>query len=239
MLFSEFVFCGKMLTDLQLQHKAMNEWLNGQVVAAEPRNRPAPNVPNPHVPIAYNRRKEIDSFYDLPPSLHPRLPFALRSLLEGGNKLPRVRISRDEQGNELAKIVKARVADWQVWMPGTPLDVRISVNLEWEWDGPTEEVIANQPPNRDKAPDRHKNRLSYKHGFYQVDLTQVTYAGPGGSLAKEHELEVELDGNILVEHGRRSMKGSPNRYPDLVDGLLDSVRALARKCPHSDLPHGR
>jgi hypothetical protein len=219
---------------LQIQHKAMNEWLNGQVVAAEPRNRPAPNVPNPHVPIGYARRKEIDSFYDLPPNLHPRLPFALRSLLEG-SKLPRVRISRDEHGNVLAKIVKARVADWQVWMPGTPLDVRISVNLEWEWDGSVEEIESSHPPNRDKAPNRNKNRLSYKHGFYQVDLTQVTYAAPGGNMAKEHELEVELDGNILVEHGQRFKDNQPNRFPDLVDGLLDSVRALARKCPS---PHG-
>ncbi|KAH7021456.1 CYTH-like domain-containing protein [Microdochium trichocladiopsis] len=181
----------------------------------------------------YTRRKEIDSSYDLPPDLHPRLPFALRKLLEG-SKLPRVRISRDDKGNVLAKIAKARLADWQIWMPNTPLDARISVNLEWEWDGPVEEIEANHLPNRDKAPNRNKNRLSYTHGFYQVDLTQVTYTTPGRASAKEHEIEVEFDGNILVEHGRREMAKQPIRYIDLIDGLLDSVRALARQCPH---PH--
>lgn len=46
---------------------------------------------------------------------------------------------------------------------------------------------------------------------------------------KEHELEIELSPDILIEQGRRAMDGGPHRYSELVEGLVDNVRVLARK----------
>lgn len=119
-------------------------------------------------------------------------------------------------------------------MSHLPLDCRISVNIEWDWDGPPQEIEQSQIPNKDRQPDRNKDRLSYTHGFYQIDLTQVTQGGPGPQgqpPSKEHELEIELESRVLYEHGHLLMKGEPNRYADLVDGLIDNVRLLARHCP--------
>jgi hypothetical protein len=132
----------------------------------------------------------------------------------------------------LAKIVKARVADLHIHMAHMPLDCRISINIEWDWDGTVEEIEENQIPNKDRQPDRNKDRLSYTHGFYQVDLTQVTQGTPGPQgLNKEHELEIELDSRVLYEHGQLLISQQPNRYADLIDGFVDNVRVLARSCP--------
>jgi hypothetical protein len=48
-------------------------------------------------------------------------------------------------------------------------------------------------------------------------------------LNKEHELEIELSPHIMIEQARRAMDGAPHRYSELVEGLVDNVRVLARK----------
>jgi hypothetical protein len=48
-------------------------------------------------------------------------------------------------------------------------------------------------------------------------------------LEKEHELEIELAPGVLLEQGRRAMANEPHRYQELVEGLVDNVRVLARK----------
>lgn len=64
------------------------------------------------------------------------------------------------------------------------MDCRISVNLEMDWDGTVEELEAIAG-GVEKHHDRNKDRLSYKQGHYQIDLTQVTQTtqGPGVSAA--------------------------------------------------------
>lgn len=166
-------------------------------------------------------------------------------------KSVRARVTYDQKTREvLAKIIKARVADLDIHFPQCPMDCRISINLEMNWDGPVEELeqLGNHP---DRQPDRNKDRLSYTHGHYQVDLTQVTHAasGPGVSfhaqhspsthgtnyfqgaqrMEKEHELEIELNPTVLVDQGRRASGGQPHRYQELVEGFVDNVRVLARK----------
>lgn len=45
---------------------------------------------------------------------------------------------------------------------------------------------------------------------------------------KEHELEIELDPQIVIEQGRRAAQLEPHAYRELVDGLLDNIRILTR-----------
>ncbi|KAK8072995.1 mRNA-capping enzyme subunit beta [Apiospora saccharicola] len=214
----------------EIQHQTMNNWLNGQVTNTDPRNSVGRR--NPHVQIHYKHRREIDKFYELHSSMVARLPHVVQALMSPKHPL-KARISTDQKtGEVLAKIVKARVGDLNIYLPRCPVDCRISVNLEWDWDGPPEEIISNQMANREKQPDREKDRLSYKHGFFQVDLTQVKRQLPGRGPEKEHELEVELDAGILLEHGRLLLDNDPeNKFQDIIEMLVNNVRALARKCP--------
>ena len=46
---------------------------------------------------------------------------------------------------------------------------------------------------------------------------------------KEHELEIEVLSELLIQQGRRAAGGEPNKYQELVEGLVDNVRLLARK----------
>ncbi|GAW23315.1 hypothetical protein ANO14919_128710 [Xylariales sp. No.14919] len=215
------------------QHRVLNDYLNEQVKASM---FPRSSTAGPRVPIQYVHRRQTDRFFELPAHLRQRLPPSIANLLQPNAPL-KARITYDQKtGNVLAKIVKARVADLHIHMSHLPLDCRISINIEWDWDGPAQEIEQNQIPNKDRQPDRNKDRLSYTHGFYQIDLTQVTQGpqgphGPMGSSSKEHELEIELESRVLYEHGHLLMKGEPNRYSDLVDGLIDNVRVLAKRCP--------
>jgi hypothetical protein len=48
-------------------------------------------------------------------------------------------------------------------------------------------------------------------------------------MEKEHELEIELSPKGLIEQGRRARNDEPNQYPELVEGLVDNIRVLARR----------
>lgn len=57
-----------------------------------------------------------------------------------------------------------------------------------------------------------------------------TNSGQGATRSeKEHELEIEISPDVLVEQGQRAMNNSPHRYEELVKGFLNNVRILARK----------
>ena len=216
----------------QNQHREINQWLNTVVCTTTERNPPGGRPNPPHVPMHYTHRRETDRFYELNPALVPRLPFAMQKAIGPRNPL-KVRVSTDQKTNKmLAKIVKTRVGDLNIFMPHHPVDCRISINLEWDWDGPIDEIIGNQIAGRGQ-PDRNKDRLSYEHGFFQVDLTQVTKPGPPPS--KEHELEIEMNASTLLDHGRRLVADPPqeNKYTDLVETLVDNIRAVAKKCPQA------
>ena len=97
----------------------------------------------------------------------------LPSTLAQGKKQPKVRITTDDKTGEiLAKIIKTPVADIHVYCPRTLFDWRISVNIEMDFNGDMNELVAME--QRDTKGDRKKDRVSYKHLQYQIDLTQVT-----------------------------------------------------------------
>lgn len=146
------------------------------VKAAHPDNKA--NVGRRRVPIKYQHRREKDKFFELPKQIRDQhLPPYVKELLGSRDYAAKVRVTYDQKTNEvLAKIIKARIADTHLYFPDSPLDCRISVNLEMDWDGPVEslENMAKLLTNPNRQPDRMKDRLSYSHGLYQVDLTQVT-----------------------------------------------------------------
>ncbi|EOO02393.1 putative mrna-capping enzyme subunit beta protein [Phaeoacremonium minimum UCRPA7] len=189
---------------------------------------------NPRVPIKYRHRREMDRFYELPPAMRNRLPPPVQNLLNTKHRV-KVRVTTDKQSQQvLAKIVKVRVADLDIHFPDTTLDCRISVNLEIDWHDSIQELeqLAGNA-QIDRQSDRNKDRLSYSQSHYQIDLTQVTQKMPGPSgterVQKEHELEIEVDGPALVDHGTRALHGELSAYAELVEGFVDNIRLLARK----------
>ena len=173
-------------TMTELQHKSFNEFLNQLVRDTHPANKANAALPRPRLPIDYLHRYEVDRFYDLPASVRDRLlPVAVAKPIASRSHGARVRVTYDQKTNKvLAKIVKARIADAHLHFPDTPLDCRLSVNLEMDWDGPVDELermaaSTGRPP----IPPRSKDRLSYRHGCYQIDLTQVTHTVPGPNVS--------------------------------------------------------
>ncbi len=237
------------------QHKSYNEFLNQLVQQTHPANKAAhASLPRPRLPIDYRHRHEIDRFFELPASVRDRmLPVCVAKPIAAKGHGVKVRVTYDQKTNKvLAKIVKARIADLSLYFPHLPLDCRISVNLEMDWDGSVEELERMAGSNdRPPPPARTKDRLSYKHGCYQIDLTQVTQSVTGLTVScpgppsrshfvntnlqntqrieKEHELEVEIDPAPVIEQGRRAMEGQPHQYVEVVDGLINNIRILSRK----------
>ena len=119
--------------------------------------------------------------------------------------------------------MKVRVADKEVYCPREAFDYRISVSLELDYphslDG-----LAETNGNGDLNI-RSKDRLSYKHQCMSIDLTQVTTPGAG---EKSHELEIEMDTNLIVEQGKRMQAGAPNNYEELVEIFLNYIRVVNR-----------
>lgn len=129
--------------------------------------------------MSYKHTKETDTFYELSQAgalqLPPSIAASLNINSRQANKA-KVRITTDSTtGKEIAKIIKARVADIDVYSPNTAFDWRISVNVEMNYNGKKEDLVETE--KRDgKHADRNKDRMSYKHLAYQIDLTQVTPA---------------------------------------------------------------
>lgn len=146
------------------------------VIQTDPR---APNGKN-RVQLQYKHRREVDKYFELPQDMQARIPGCVRARLTRKNV--KARVTYDEKtGEVLNKIIKARVADIDLHMPRCPMDCRISINLEMNWDGPVEELEQLGATPTQGITDRRKDRLSYKQGLYQIDLTQVTMATGGVS----------------------------------------------------------
>ncbi|KAF8754958.1 mRNA triphosphatase CET1 [Rhizoctonia solani] len=106
--------------------------------------------------VKYSHTKLVDEFYG-----------------EGGDK---IRLTRDEKTGKVAACVrKKRIANLDVHSPKQNVDWRISINVE--------EPASN--PTGNPAHTRRKDRISYTHQAFKIDLTQVTssHNGPNQGLA--------------------------------------------------------
>jgi hypothetical protein len=149
----------------QNQHRELNKFLNQCFQDSQPR----PGAPVTRIPMKYVHTKERDTFHELPPSQYALFPPSLKEVFLSGRGKPRVRVTTDTKTEKvLHSIVKTRVADLNVYCPTSLFDFRISVNIEFPWKG---EI---GPASDRQGKERSKDRMSYKHLCYQIDLTQVT-----------------------------------------------------------------
>lgn len=120
--------------------------------------------------LSYRRKLEVDQFYN-PPRSSPGSTQKIRATLDANSmKL-------------LAVMTKERLADLLIYFPGSPVDVRLSINLEKQMEAlPVD-------PSVQPVYTRKKNRLSYTlDKLFSYDLTQVDSSSEGRS----HELELEI-----------------------------------------------
>ncbi|KAJ5610579.1 hypothetical protein N7510_007298 [Penicillium lagena] len=204
------------------QHRAMNNFLNDAVKESLPHTNPN------RIPLSYAHKKERDTFYEVSAA---DLPPVIRHNLNPRHK-PRVRVTTDQRtGEVLAKIIKCRVADFDVYSPSTHVDWRVSVNLEMEYEGDIHSLTVADAAKGGRG-ERNKDRMSYRHLAYQVDLTQVARAEPPTKNDFEHELEIEASAAEIRRQGNLAMEGNPkNQYEELVKGFVDNIRVLARAVP--------
>lgn len=126
--------------------------------------------------MSYVHTHECDTFFELSQAGVLGLPTSIRTLLNPRHNQVKVRITTDQKfGKVLAKIVKVRIADLDIYSPRTAFDWRVSINLEMNFDGDMSDLVEPQARNGRRA-ERNKDRMSYKHLAYQIDLTQVTTA---------------------------------------------------------------
>ncbi|KAH0001847.1 hypothetical protein KCU80_g23089, partial [Aureobasidium melanogenum] len=108
--------------------------------------------------------------------------------------------------------------------PGSPFDCRISINIEVDMHRPGIDPTAIVEGGDTKIGERKKDRLSYTHSVYSVDLTQVKSADG----RKIHELEIEVDAIKLREQAEREAAGQPSGFGDIVQGLVNNMFTLMR-----------
>ena len=147
---------------LKSQHKHFNKLLNELRTAS---SQPS----HPSTPLAYDHLHLVDSFYSS----------------EGSSDRDKIRVTRNEKTNEVIESLrKVRLGNLDIYSPKRAADWRISVNVEV----PGEYIfIGNDHPLCRAAktvPVRHpigtatlkrrKDRMSYSHEEFRIDLTQVT-----------------------------------------------------------------
>ncbi|KAL9599114.1 MAG: hypothetical protein Q9219_004072 [cf. Caloplaca sp. 3 TL-2023] len=211
------------------QHSRLNGFLNQALTNSKPA-LPGEAPKKPRVPLTYVHTRETDTFYELSPNAINTLPPSVQAYLDRRNR-PKVRITTDQKtGKEMAKIIKVRVSDIEVYSPQTPFDWRVSVSLEVNYDGDTRDLVEMSEGKERKKADRNKDRVSYKHSHYQIDLTQVKAAEANAKVEKEHELEIEVSSAAVRDQGQLVLQGQPNKYEELIKGFVDNVRTLVRYC---------
>ncbi|KAK3100972.1 hypothetical protein LTR53_018657, partial [Teratosphaeriaceae sp. CCFEE 6253] len=140
-----------------------------------------------------------------------------------------------------ARIVKLNIANLHILNPAGDYDCRVSVNLEADLNAPHlaphAELSEDWPPGSRVSPDRIKDRMSYRHLLYRIDLTAVTTPTPGGGDGAvgpaKFELELEVEGKGLREQMRRIGGGGGDKgedaFADVVAGFWDNATLLMRQ----------
>lgn len=205
---------------LQQEHQQMNKYLN---MATQKSLQPGRSQ------ISYKHTYETDTFLPLSQAGVTALPQVIKQHA-GQNRELRLRTTTETKTRTVtARIIKLKLADLHIYNPGESYDCRISINLEVNMNSPEldPELITTQPSGtQPPLPERRKDRLSYKHLAYQVDLTKVDVAGMPGS---KYELEIEVDAKVLREQMALAVQGAANAYRDVVEGLLNDAVFLMRQ----------
>lgn len=194
------------------------------------------------IKMHYKHFTDIDSFRPLSPAGLQALPPSIRKRSDH-SRPPRLRTTvRHEKGRSpyiAARIVKVNVANLQIYSPNDPYDLRISINVEVNLDrpdlAPEDLVVGDEDsPKEPPQPDRRKDRISYNHLAYQIDLTRVDVGGAAGTKGPKpiYELEIEVDAQLLRAQMRIAEEGGREcAYGDVVAGFWDDAVLLMRERP--------
>ncbi|GJE88498.1 mRNA capping enzyme [Phanerochaete sordida] len=164
----------------------------------------------PSSPLEYTHLHLVDNFF---PSDSP------------GDR-EKIRVTRQEKSGEVVACMrKVRLGSLDIYSPKRHADWRISVNME----------IPVPPPLGTPTLTRRKDRMSYTHEEFIVDLTQVTStAGPNSKPEVLHELELEFARSdyLLATAAKR---GDPNvseeersAFDELIRAFVNNARILVR-----------
>lgn len=198
----------------------MNEFLNKAIRDSKQPGR---------VPMDYEHRYETDSFAALSPAGYDALPPSISK--RHFDHPPKLRTSRnDKTGQVIARIIKMHLGSLHIFNPQEPYDCRISMNLEVNLDRPDldpDELIEQATEAKPAPLSRKKDRLSYKHLAYSIDLTKVETRG----FAPKYELELEVDSSLLREQMQRMQSGQEHAFTDVVSGFVDDATFLMRQRP--------
>lgn len=131
----------------------------------------------------YSHPRETDTFYSLTVAGEAELPPSIRKYINPKHR-PRVRVTTSQPpGGAIAavsplvkrRIIKSRIADFDVLCPALAFDYRISISIESPFDGSDDVLLKVNDAGSGGGGDREKDRVSYRHLAYQIDLTQVSY----------------------------------------------------------------
>lgn len=166
-------------------------------------------------------------FYDLDQQALELLPPLTRQILQNSQSRQRIRVTRDMKTNAvLKKIIKQRVANFEISSPKTEWDYRIGINLEIDFPGDVDNLTPVIERGKTlQSMERRKDRMSYSWlDAYQIDLTQVVQGD-----AKNHELELELSPERLLHAGDSIKRGEPTDFENLIVGMINNLRVLSRE----------
>jgi len=215
---------------IQPEHKAMNQFLNSALQSSNA------EAPHGRVPMSYAHPKSRDSFRPLSQHGWDVLGASFRRHCRGGRDGLKLRTTTNAATGEVeARIVKCKIADLHIFNPAGEYDTRISVNLEANLNLPSlgpdyASLSEDWPPGSSISPDRMKDRMSYAHLVYRVDLTMVSLPrGAGVAVAPKYELELEVQAEVLREQMRRAAREEDHAFADVVSGFLDNATYLMRQ----------
>ena len=200
----------------------MNEMLNTACQASW--------ASNTRAKMKYEHIIDIDSFRSLSPTGLGLLPASIKDRIDR-RRPPKLRTStrqhKDRAPEVVARIVKVGIANLHIYNPHDDYDLRISINVEVNLNHPDLNPLELIEDN-DKipAPDRKKDRVSYKTLAYQLDLTRVDIAGLD---RPKYELEVEVDTATLRHQMDLANSQREHAYSHVVSGLLDNAAWLTRQ----------
>lgn len=163
---------------------------------------------HPAAPLGYNHLYLVDSFYT--------------SDDQRGEKM---RVTREEKTGVITQCVrKIRLGNLNIYSPKRAADWRISVNLEVPVPHPLGAVSHT----------RRKDRMSYSHEEFTIDLTQVTSSMPNAPPQVLHELELEFTRHELLL-GTAAKRGDVNlpehdrsAFDELIRAFVNNARILVR-----------
>ncbi|KAJ7212243.1 CYTH-like domain-containing protein [Mycena pura] len=175
----------------------------------------ASSQPNfPSTPLGYSHLHLVDTFY---PSDNPHQD--------------KIRVTRDEKTGTVVECMrKKRLGDLNIFSPKRKVDWRVSVSLE----------VPTPHPIGSSTHTRRKDRLSYSHEEFSIDLTQVkSVMSPNSPPELVHELEIEFarPSLLVATAARRGDLNQPeqerNAFDELIRAFVNNIRILVRNAGDS------